>query len=421
MKVLHVCFADSHEGGAIGAYRLHSAMRASGVDSHFLAIRKRTEDENVITPPIFTRALIRFWNLLAIRLLRLQKPGDRNYRSLNVFPTGVHRIINSFEPDVVQCHWINRNSISIFELAKIKAPLFMKLPDMWAFSGTEHYISPGAIERYKEGYTSTNRQEGDRGLDIDRFVWNLKRRAWKNVDITVVTPSRWLGDCARESALFGNYRIENIANPIDLDFYQPFHDKRDARIVLGLPQDKNLVLFGSVKADTDPRKGFTHLREALNEIQNAKSEIGEFEFLIFGTSEKKKEIIDGVVTHYLGTIFDERVLMSMYCAADVMVLPTVADNLPNTVQEATSCGTPCVGFRIGGMPDMITHKETGYLAEPFDPQDLADGIKWVLGNKGETLTRRVRQNALKIFDPKSRVNEYLDLYSQVLKGKAGVP
>jgi glycosyltransferase involved in cell wall biosynthesis len=418
MKVLHVCFADSNEGGAIGAYRLHTSMRAQDIDSRLLVIRKRRNDPTVFTPPAATRILVRWWNIVSRRILSLQRTRHTGYRSLNLFPTGLHRTINRCRPDVVQCHWINRNTISIRELTKIHAPVVLKLPDMWAFSGAEHYLAPDARKRYQEGYTRKNRQPGDSGLDLDRMVWNCKRRSWKHADFAIVTPSKWLAGCARESVLFGRYRVENIANPIDLDTYRPVRNRRDARIAQGLPPDKHLVLFGSVHAETDPRKGFHHLQRALAILREQHGGSGDIELVMFGTKERKTATLAGFVAHHLGTVRDDRALAEMYGAADVMVLPTESDNLPNTIQEATACGTPCVGFDVGGMPDMIRHRDTGYLAQAFDAADLARGIQWAIGNGGDQLSAKVRRYAEEIFDPAERVADYMRLYENVVRSHA---
>ena len=418
MKVLHVCFADSDEGGAIGAFRLHQAMLSQGVDSRFLAIRKRRDDDTVITPGFHIRVLVKIWNVVGQKILTLQRSKDSNYRSLNIFPTGLHNIINKFNADVMQFHWINRNTISISELTRINSPVVLKLPDMWAFSGTEHYLSPDATERYRSGYFRNNRQEGEAGLDIDRWIWRYKNRVWEKVMFTIVTPSKWLGECVENSRLFSRLKVVNIPNPIDLDRYRPVENKLDARIILGLPLDKKLILFGSIQANTDRRKGYHHLCAALEILGKSGIMKEDVELLIFGTLSMGKESLSGITAHHLGTIYDESLLIAIYNAADVMVLPTEADNLPNTIQEATACGTPCVGFKVGGMPDMIKHQETGYLANPFDTQDLATGIDWVLKNKGEALTRRVRENAERLFNPAERVTDYLDLYNEILQQDA---
>lgn len=415
MKVLHVCFADSDEGGAIGAFRLHQAMLSQGVDSSFLTIRKRQDDSTVITPGFHIRVLVKIWNVVGQKLLILQHSKDSNYRSLNIFPTGLHNIINKFNADVVQLHWINRNTISIFELTRIKSPVVLKLPDMWAFSGTEHYLPPDATERYRSGYFRNNRQEGDTGLDIDRWIWRYKKRVWRNVKFTIVTPSKWLGECAAKSRLFSRLKVVSIPNPIDLNRYRPVANKLDARIILGLPLNKKLILFGSIQANTDRRKGYHHLCSALETFGKSGRMREDVELMIFGTLSMGKESLSGITAHHLGTINDESLLIAIYNAADVMVLPTEADNLPNTIQEATACGTPCVGFEVGGMPDMIKHEETGYLAKPFDAQDLATGIEWVLTNSETALSRQVRDNAERLFNPAERVTDYLDLYNEILQ------
>ncbi len=390
-------------------------MLSQGIDSTFLAIRKRRDDDTVITPGVLTRALVRIWNIVSRQILRLQRSKDGNYRSLNIFPTGIHNLINKFDADIVQFHWINRNTISIRELTRIGSPVVLKLPDMWAFSGAEHYLAPGATKRYKSGYLRNNRQTGDAGPDIDRWLWRYKNRVWKDVKFNVVTPSKWLGECAKASRLFSRLRVVSIPNPIDLDKFCPVANKPDVRANLGLPLDKRLVLFGSIQVYADRRKGYHHLCSALEALGKYEKMREEVELVIFGTRSVEKGSLSGMKVHYLGTIDEERLLSEIYCAADVMVLPTEADNLPNTIQEATACGTPCVGFNVGGMPDMIRHRETGYLAKPFDTQDLAVGIGWVLENRGEALSRRVRENAVQLFSPAERVADYLKFYSEILK------
>ncbi len=415
MKVLHVCYSDSREGGAIGAYRLHRSMLREGIDSQMLVVRKRTDDPTVVRVSLLSMGINLLERKITSLIINMIIPSNESYRSLNIFPTGIQKLINKQGADIVQLHWVNKNTISIKEVTGIDGPVVWKLPDMWAFSGTEHYLAPDAIERYKSGYLMSNRQEGEAGLDIDRWVWRYKNRVWKYAKFTIVTPSKWLGECAKNSRLFSGLRVVSIPNPIDLDRFRPDTNKLDARIVLDLPLDKKLVLFGSIHANTDRRKGYHHLCAALETLGKYGKMGEEVELVIFGTHSVGKKSLAGITAHHLGTIYDERLLAAIYNAADVMVLPTEADNFPNTIQEATACGTPCVGFKVGGMPDMIRHKETGYLAEPFDTQDLATGIGWVLKNKGEALSRRVRENAEQLFSPAERVADYLELYSEILQ------
>lgn len=416
MKVLHVCYSDSREGGAIGAYRLHTSMLREGIDSKLLVVRKRNEDSSVLRISLPFRGINILERKLSNLIIKILKPADQSFHSLNIFPTGIHRLINKQDADVVQLHWINRNAISIKEIGKIRSPVVWKFPDMWAFSGAEHYLSPGDPERYREGYNKENRPVRERGPDLDRWLWKYKMNVWKDMQLTIVCPSKWLAKCAQRSAMFRKNKIVNIANPINFDIYKPFTSKSAARKILGLPEGKSLILFGGINAVGDRRKGFHLLEKCLSHLAS-KKESGDFELVVFGASGEPGSTLHGMRVHYLGNLFRDDLMRAAYSSADVMVLPTKADNLPNTIQEATCCGIPCVGFEVGGLPDMIKHKETGYLAEPFDTRDLATGISWVLENKGETLSRRVRKNAEQLFDPKKRVADYVEIYRDLLQQK----
>ena len=388
-------------------------MVEQGIDSRFLVYRKRTDDPTVIHIELYKRGFNKLYKFLSAAILRMQKPVNHAVRSLNIFPTGIHRTINKMDVDVVQLHWINRNTISITEIAKINKPIVWKLPDMWAFNGSEHYISPGDPERYRVGYKKNNRPSGDRGIDIDRWVWKYKRKRWRAKKLTIVTPSKWLGECAKSSVLFGNYKVYNIPNPIDLDLYKPYNNKSGARRVFGLPEVRKLILFGSINATGDRRKGFHHLHGCLASF--AKLDDPEnYELVIMGSSGPENTRLHGIKVHYLGPVFGDDFIRAAYSAVDVLVLPTEADNLPNTIQEAMACGTPCVGFDVGGLPDMIAHNHTGYLAKPFDEEDLAKGLLWVLNQDQKKLSLAARGRAVKTHDPAVRVAQYLDIYQKLI-------
>lgn len=387
-------------------------MLDEGVDSQLLVVRKhREKDETIIQMVFLRRMLISLWRLITKQLLKLQKSHFYIYRSLNIFPTGNHRVINKISPDIVQMHWINQNTISIGEITKIDAPVIWKLPDMWGFCGTEHYVDESNGKRYRDGYTKNNRNKSDKGMDIDRMVWQYKKMRWRNHRMTIVCPSKWLASRARESELFKNYKIVNIMNPLDIELFKPSGD-RSIRKKFGLPESKKIILFGSLLAIDDRRKGYHHLLKSISHLEKL-GLMTQVELAIFGTESVKKDMLSGLVSHHLGTIRNESDLVSLYSTCDVLVLPTEADNLPNVVKEAMACGTPCVGFNVGGMPDMITHQVDGYLAKPFDSGDLVEGILWVLGQPDE-IRQRVRESAILNHDPAARVNDYLSLYEQVL-------
>ena len=243
------------------------------------------------------------------------------------------------------------------------------------------------------------------------MVWQYKKVRWRNFKLTIVCPSKWLASKARESELFKDYKIVSIMNPLDTQLFKPTRDS-GIRKRFGLPESKKIILFGSLRAIGDRRKGYHHVVESISHLEKL-GLMTQVELAIFGTESVKKEMLGAFISHHLGTIRNESDLASLYASCDVLVLPTEADNLPNVVKEAMACGTPCVGFNIGGMPDMITHELDGYLASPFDSDDLVNGILWVLSQPHE-IRQRVRESAILNHDPAARVNDYLSLYEQVL-------
>ncbi|NES73833.1 MAG: glycosyltransferase, partial [Okeania sp. SIO2D1] len=296
-------------------------------------------------------------------------------------------------------------------LAKLQRPIIWTLHDMWAFTGGCLYTQD--CEGYLNSCGKCPQLNSNNSWDLSRWVWQRKKRAWKNLDLTIVTPSSWLADCARSSSLFKDLRIEFILNGIDTQVYKPFA-KDLARKILNLPLNKHLILFGSLKATSDPRKGFPLLKKALQEL--TKSETSDnLELIVLGASQPESDSQLELKTHYLGTLRDDLSLALVYSAADVFVLPSVQDNLPNTILEAIACGTPCVAFKIGGMPDMIDHQKDGYLVQPYQTEDLAKGISWLLGDEEryQTISHLVREKAEKQFTLEIQANRYLAICEEI--------
>ncbi len=250
----------------------------------------------------------------------------------------------------------------------------------------------------------------NKSWDLSRWVWQRKAKAWQNLKLTVLTLSKWLADSAKSSSLFKNSDIRVIPNALDTGTYKPC-DRQTARNILNLPQDRQLILFGALSSTSNKRKGFPLLMQALKQLSNyEKSQ--NWELIVFGASQpKEKQDID-FKTRYLGTLSDEISLALIYAAADVFVAPSVQDNLPNAVMEALACGTPCVAFKIGGMPDLIEHKQNGYLAHPFATEDLAQGIAWVLESRQrwQVLSTRAREKVEQEFTLEKQAGRYLSVF-----------
>jgi glycosyltransferase involved in cell wall biosynthesis len=195
--------------------------------------------------------------------------------------------------------------------------------------------------------------------------------------------------------------------------YKPTN-KGVARELLGLPHDKQLILFGSLRTTSDRRKGFHLLQSALQDLSKTDWK-DRLELVVFGYSQPENPPDLGFKIHYLGTLNDDLSLTLSYSAADVFVAPSMEDNLPNTVMESMACGTPSVAFKIGGMPDMIEHKKNGYLAQPYEVKDLAQGIVWVLENEERyhKLSYRAREKVEQEFTLEIQAHRYLSLFEEI--------
>ena len=285
---------------------------------------------------------------------------------------------------------------------------------MWAFTGGCHYNE--GCERYVEACSNCPQLNRSGKNDLSRSVLRRKKKAWGKLDITIVTPSNWLAECAKKSSLFKGWRIEVIHNGLNLNLFKPIN-KSTAREIWDLPPNKKLILFGAMSATSDHKKGFDLLYEGLKQLAVKYSD--KAELIVFGSSKPENPPDFGLPVHYLGRLHDDVSLSLLYAAADVMVTPSRQDNLPNTVVESLACGTPVVAFDIGGMPDMIEHQINGYLSKLFDVSDLTVGINWVLSdeNRHKELCLKARGKAVACFDIKKIAKQYAELYEDVITTK----
>ncbi|WP_145574019.1 glycosyltransferase [Yersinia alsatica] len=378
MRILHICYSDLDGGAARAAYRLHRAQRKIGLDSNMLVVHKMSDDPHVFTVSKLIKLRIKIMNFVSVQLLKLQKDSSTARRSLNIFPSGLHSYINTISPDVINLHWIGGEMLSIKEISRIQQPIVWTLHDMWAFSGCKHYDDTFA-ERYKNAYSKLNRVKGIIGIDIDRIIYKHKYNHLRNKSILFVSPSRWLGGCVSSSSLFKEHPVTVISNCIDHELYRPI-DKKIAREIMRLPMNKKLLLFGAMSSTSDPRKGYALLKNALLKLKQS-NEINDVELIIFGSSGEKSDEDVGIPTHYMGRIYDDITLCLLYSAVDIFIAPSLQDNLPNTIVESLACGTPCIAFDLGGMPDLISTSEYGHLVNPIDVDSLYNAIQEQLSVK----------------------------------------
>ncbi|MEQ8753392.1 MAG: glycosyltransferase family 4 protein [Coleofasciculus sp. G1-WW12-02] len=413
MRVLHLSTSDIGGGAAIAAHRLHQGLQHFGVNSQMLVERKRSDDPLVFAPRTnLSKALGVLKPTLDRLPLRLYRHCDHRRLSLEWLPDGIQSKITQLTPDIINLHWICEGFLKIETLAKLQQPLVWTLHDMWPFTGGCHYNQE--CDRYTNSCGACPQIQQSQNWDLSRWVWQRKCKAWKRINLTIVTPSHWLANCAKSSSLFKDRRVEVIPNGLDTKQYKPIN-KRLAREVLNLPQDKQLILFGAIGATSDSRKGFHQLQLALNHLSQSGWQKNT-EVVVFGSSKPENSIDLGFRTHYLGYFHDDIALALVYSAANVMIVPSTQEAFGQTASESLACGTPVVCFDSTGLKDIVEHERNGYRAQCFRAEDLAKGIAWVLQDEDrwQHLSCRAREKVEREFTIKITANRYMTLYKEVL-------
>ena len=412
MKVLLINSSDIQGGAARAAYRLHQGLQYIAINSQMLVQKKVSDDKTVFAPKAkLSQGIAQAKRTVDILPLKFYRQRSNTSYSLSWLADTIVPKVNEINPDIINLHWINAGFMQIETITKFKRPLVWTLHDMWAFTGGCHYS--GDCERYLKSCGGCPQLGSSKNWDLSSWIWQRKAKAWRDLNLTIVTPSTWLANCARASSLFKDLQIEVIPYGIDTQRYRPIN-KVVARELLNLPQDKQLILFGALQATTDTRKGFHLLQPALQGLSKSGWQ-DKLEVVIFGASQPENPPDFGLKAHYLGICNDDISLALVYSAADVFVLPSTEENLANTVMEAIACATPCVAFNLGGTSDLIEHQVNGYLAQPLNTQDLAQGIAWILDNqqRHEKLSYHAREKAEQEFRQEIQARRYLSIFNNL--------
>lgn len=407
MNVLLINTSDLNGGAAIAAYRLLDALKSSGINAKMLVRDKLSESDNIVA----------IGNKLINKYYFYQERGEifilNSFTKENLFEISIaKRGVNITDTeefkqaDIIHLHWINQGMLSIGEIKKILSSgkkVVWTLHDMWPFTGICHYA--GNCDFYTKICGNCPLLRNRSKNDISRSTFRRKLLAYSKGEINFVACSNWLKDMAYESALTAGHYICSIPNPIDTGMYRPLNKSR-IREELNLPKDKKIVLFAAAKA-SDKRKGLNYLIEASSLLKNYSDEIL---FLIAGNRSDEVEKLFDLPVKSMGYISPEN-MPNIYNAADLFVSPSLQDNLPNTIMESMSCGTPCIGFNVGGIPQMIDHKKNGYVSEYKNSQDLANGISYMLFSKdskdfGDYSRRKVLDN----YSKEIVARQYIEIY-----------
>ncbi|SKB57397.1 glycosyltransferase family 4 protein [Dyadobacter psychrophilus] len=413
--VLHLSNFHLEGGAGVAAARLHRALLKSNVESQLL-VSKPTHEELGVSGLSHhglesRKALARF---IGERLYFYPQEKDASVRfafSPAEFGADIsnHPLVQ--QADIIHLHWINFGFLSIDSLDKLfllGKPIVWTLHDMWTFTGGCHYSR--GCENFLTHCQYCPYLAKPEEYDISFRQFERKQEIYKKAKMALISPSQWLDNLVKKAALTVGIASLSIPNCIDTDLFKPL-EKTEIRRRLNLPVSKKLILFAGANT-SDPRKGFIYFKQALEKIGLLASEI---EVMVLGKANPKMMAAFPLPVHYLGKISSPAKMVEAYNAADMIVVPSLEDNLPNTIMEAMSCGTPAVGFATGGIPEMIDHQVNGYIALQASAHSLAEGIEWVLEDQNNArMSENARTKVLETYAESIVAAQYQQLYQSLL-------
>ncbi len=379
MRVLLINTSERIGGAAVSCGRLMEALKENGIKAKMLVRDKQTEEIAVVPLPQSWKLLWRFlWE--RIRIWQANGFTRQNLFKVDIANTGndITSLPEFQQADIIHLHWINQGMLSLKNIERILdsgKPVVWTMHDMWPCTGICHHA------RECEGYLN------DCGNcpyllkpskhDLSYKVYQQKKKILQGRHISYVGCSQWMASQADKSSLLKGQHIVSIPNPINTSLYRPT-DKREARERCGLPQDMKLILFGSVKI-TDKRKGILYFIDSCKLLAEQHPELKEkLGVVVLGNRSDQLANMLPFQVFPQEFLMDDHKIADIYNSVDLYATPSLEENLPNTIMEAMACGVPCVGFNVGGIPEMIDHLHNGYVAEYKSVEDFTNGIGWVL-------------------------------------------
>lgn len=418
MRVLLINTSERTGGAAIACNRLMMALKKQGVRAKMLVRDKQTDRITVVAlkPSIWLPIKFLWERLIIFVNNRLKRKGIFLVDIANI-GTDVTKMREFEKADIIHMHWTNQGFLSLKNMEQIMKsgkPVVITMHDMWYFTGICHYSSD--CEKYKTLCEKCEQLgEGKSLTDLAKSVFEKKRKIYSQTHITFVGCSQWMTDLAKQSRLTEGHTVVHIPNAIDMEVFRPT-SKEKAREALGVRVDKKVILFGAQRI-TDERKGFRYLVDACILIKEKNPDLADkIVIMVVGGDSTRTQGQLPMEIRSVRYVKEEQQMVNLYNAADLYVTPSLQDNLPNTIVEAMACGVPCVGFNVGGIPEMIDHKQNGYVVEMKNAKDFANGIEWALTADYATLSKAAHLKALDMYSEESVAKKYLEVYDNAYNG-----
>lgn len=415
MRVLIVNTSENIGGAAIAANRLMEALKNNGIKAKMLVRDKRTDQITVTNLPQSPLLKAKFlWERYCIWQANRFKRHNLFQVDLANTGTDITSLPEFKEADVIHLHWVNQGFLSLKNIRRIidsGKRIVWTMHDQWPFTGICHY-SGECTKYHTECHHCPLLIHGGSSNDLSAKVFRRKKQMLHGAHIIFVACSHWLEGLARQSALLIGQEVTSIPNTINANIFHPA-EKKKVRLQCNLPVNKKLLLFGSLKT-TDPRKGIIYLIKACRILKEKDPDLSaQIGIVVVGNQADRIRRFFPFPVYAIDYVNNERQMARLYNAVDAYVTPSLEDNLPNTIVEALSCGVPCVGFNVGGIPEMIEHHRNGYLAEARNAEDLAEGIRFTLNAplKSQLSANAVR-SALKKYGETNVTSQYIAVYTR---------
>lgn len=417
MRVLIINTSERIGGAAIAANRLMDALRNNGIQAKMLVRDKQTDN---ITVTGLKKSLWSIWQFVWERIViwKANHFKQHNLFAVDIANTGTD--ITTYpefkEADIIHLHWVNQGMLSLKDLKKILQsgkPIVWTMHDMWPCTGICHHARE-CDNYHKECHHCPYLYNGGAKKDLSHQTFKKKKELYQLSPITFITCSQWLKERAGQSALLEQHPIVHIPNPIKTNLFTP-RNKVEARQKCNLPTDKKLILFGSVKI-TDKRKGIDYFIESCKILAEKHPElVNNLGVAVYGKESEQLKSLVPFQVYALDYISNEKELVNVYNAVDLYVTPSLEENLPNTIMEAMACGIPCVGFNVGGIPEMIDHLHNGYVADYKSAEDFANGIHWTLSeSEYQSLSEEARRKVTSSYSESTIAKKYIEVYNKMI-------
>lgn len=416
MRVLLINTSERIGGAAIAANRLMESLKNNGIKAKLLVRDKQTDEISVVG---LEKSWLHFAKFVWERFIIWKA---NHFKKNNLFAVDIANcgtditLLPEFkQADVIHLHWVNQGMLSLKIIQKIQQsgkPIVWTMHDMWPCTGICHHARE-CTNFYTECNHCPYLYGGGSNNDLSTRTFRKKMKLYKSSPIIFVTCSNWLRQQTQKSALLTGQTVITIPNPININLFRP-HDKKEARTKCMLPAEGKLMLFGSVKV-SDKRKGIDYLIESCKILDEKYPQLKEqLSLVVFGNQSQTLEHTLPFRIFSMNFINNDHDLVNLYNAVDLYVTPSLEENLPNTIMEAMACGVPCVGFNVGGIPEMIDHLHNGYVAQYKSSEDFANGIHWLLTDPDyKEISEQASHKAVLNYSEGSVAKRYIDIYNKI--------